>query len=82
VLGHPQPHLGQIEDLPDLHPNHRRQRQIPTTAAAGHRPVHHDLVRVSHLGQVRTRRAGLLAGRSPTTTPLPPGRGRLAKPVL
>ncbi len=83
MLPHPQPHLGQIEDLPGLHPDHRRQGQIPTTAIAGHRPVHHDRIRVSHLGQVRARRAELLA-RAPattTTTPLPPGRGRLAKPV-
>jgi hypothetical protein len=81
MLTHPQPDLGQVKDLTDLHPNHRRQRQIPTTAAAGQRPVHHHLVRVGHLGQVRARRAGLLAGRSPTATPLPPTRGRLAKPV-
>jgi hypothetical protein len=81
MLTHPQPHLGQIKDLPGLHPNHRRQGQIPTTVAAAHRPVHHHLVRVSHLGQVRTRRAGLLARRPSSATPLPPGRGRLAKPV-
>jgi hypothetical protein len=87
VLTHPQPHLGQVKHLPNLHPHHRRQRQLPTTATAPLGPVHHDLVRVGHLGQVRARRAGLLA-RPPTTTtttttpPLLPGCGRLAKPVL
>jgi hypothetical protein len=81
MLTHPQSDLGQVKDLPSRHPSHRRQRQIPTTALAGHRPVHHDLVRVGHLRQVRTRHAGLLARRPPTTTPLPPRRGRLAKPV-
>jgi hypothetical protein len=81
MLTHPQPHLGQVKDLPGLHPHDRRQSQLPTAALAGHRAVHHDLVRVGHLSQVRTRRAGLLAGRSPTTTPLPPRCGRLAKPI-
>jgi hypothetical protein len=80
VLTHPQPHLGQIHHLPNLHPSNRCQRQIPTAALADHRPVHHHLIRLGHLGQVRTRRAGLLAGLAPVT-PLPPRRGRLAKPI-
>jgi hypothetical protein len=82
MLAHPQPHLGQVEDLPGRHPDHRRQGQVPTTALADHRPVHHDLIPTGHLGQMRTRRAGLLAGPAPATTPLLPRRGRLAKPVL
>jgi len=81
MLTHPQPHLGQIEHLPGLHPHDRRQRQIPTTATTPLGRVHHDLVRLGHLGQVRARRTGLLAGRPPTTTPLPPRRRRLAKPI-
>ncbi len=81
ILTHPQPHLGQVKDLPGLHPGDRRQRQVPTTATAPLGPMDHDLIRVSHLGKVRTRRTGLLTGRPPTTTPLLPARGRLAKPV-
>ena len=81
MLGGQQPHLGQVKDLPGLHPSDRRQRQIPTAALARHRPVDHDLVRVRHLGQVRARRAGLLAGPATVVTPLLPGRRRLAKPV-
>ena len=68
MLTHPQPHLGQIEHLPGRHPHHRRQPQIPTTAITPLGLVHHHLIRVAHLGQVRARRAGLLARCPPTTT--------------
>jgi hypothetical protein len=65
MLTHPQPHPGQIEHLPGLHPGDRRQGQIPTTATAHSRPVDNHLVRVGRLGQVRARRTGLLAGARP-----------------
>jgi hypothetical protein len=82
MIGDPQLDLGQVEDLPGLHSRDRRQRQIPTAALAPLGPMDHNLVRVGHLGQVRARRAGLLARPAALTTPFPPGRGRLAQPVL
>jgi len=73
--------LGQVEDLPDRHPDHRRQHQVAAapTAPLGH--VDDDLVRVVDLGQVRARGAGLLAGLATTRAPLARGAGRLAEPV-
>jgi hypothetical protein len=62
---HPQPHLGQIEHLPGLHPSNRRQRQIPTTATTPDRPVDNHLVRVGHLGQYAPGAPGCLPGARP-----------------
>jgi hypothetical protein len=42
--------------------------------------MHHHLVRVSHLGQMLTRRTGLLARRPPAARPLAPGAGGLPSP--
>jgi hypothetical protein len=56
------------------------QAIVNHSASSAAQPYNH-LARVGHLGPVRARRTGLLAGPAPTTTPLLPRRGRLSKPV-
>jgi hypothetical protein len=62
VLGHPQAQPGQVEHLPGLGPDHRRVGQVRAAGAAPVGRVLDHLVGLLHLRQVRTRRAGLLAG--------------------
>jgi hypothetical protein len=69
--------LGQIEDLPDHHPDYRCQHQVGAAPPAlGHVDDH--LVRVINPGQVCAQSAGLLAGLATAGAPLPRRDGRLA----
>jgi hypothetical protein len=62
VLGHLAASLGQVEDLADLSCGNRRLGEGRSTPGAAIRNVMHDVVGVSHLGQVRSGVSGLLAG--------------------
>jgi hypothetical protein len=73
--------LGQVEDLPGRHPDHRRQHQVGAAPLAPLGRVDDDLVRILDAGQVRARGAGLLAGLATTGAPLARGGGRLAEPI-
>jgi len=73
--------LGQVEDLPGRHPDHRCQHQVGAALPAPLGHVDDDLVRVIDLGQVPARGTGLLAGLATTGVPLPRRDGRLAEPV-
>jgi hypothetical protein len=61
VLGHAQAQRRQVEQLPGLDPDHRRDGQVRAAPAAQVRRVFHHLVGLLHLGQVGAGRAGLLA---------------------
>lgn len=81
MLDGSQADLGQVQHLPGLHPDHRRQHQHRAAPSAPLGRVDNDLVRVLHPGQVRARGAGLLARPTRAGAPLPRGSGRLAQPI-
>jgi hypothetical protein len=81
MLDGSQADLGQVQHLPGLHPDHRRQHQQGAAPSAPLGRVDNDLVRVLHPGQVRARGAGPLARPTRAGVPLPRGSGRLAQPI-
>jgi hypothetical protein len=81
MLDHGQAQRWQVEHLPRLDPFNLRIGQLGAAPAAPVRHMPDHLVRLGDLGQMGTRRAGLLAWRtttpSPLTTALPGPRGFL-----
>ena len=81
VLGRHQPQRRQVKQLAGRGGDHRRVGQVGAAARTPVRDVHHDLVGLGDLGQVRTRGARLLARlAAPTLAPRDPRR--LAQPIL
>ncbi len=81
MLDGSQADLGQVQHLPGLHPDHRRQHQQAAAPPAPLGRVPDDLVGVLDPGQVRAWGAGLLARPTRAGAPLPRRDGRLAQPI-
>lgn len=80
VFGDPHRHRGKVEHLPPLHAHFRRVGDVATTSTAAAGLVPHNLVRISDLGQDRSRMA-LLPTRLTLSLAAKRLRSRFTQPV-